>query len=101
MCSSENQARVQITVLGQFVTSYRDIDTLRGFWRGIGVLVNRQSLFTDFNWNKELLAVSICFVSRITRYHPKSTFVDSRSFRLHQILFGLDSYVSGVFPSHV
>ena len=57
--SSENRARIQISVLGRFLPHYGDIDLLRNFWRDIGVVVNHQSLFTDFNWTKERLTVSI------------------------------------------
>ena len=60
--SSENRARIQISVLGRFIPTYGDIDVLRGFWRDIGVVVNHQSLFTDFNWTKERLTVSNDFV---------------------------------------
>ena len=56
--SSKNQARIQIAVLGRFMRQYGDIDLLRYFWRDIGVVVNHQSLFTDFNWTKERLTVS-------------------------------------------
>ena len=56
--SSENRARIQISVLGRFLPQYGDIDVLRNFWRDIGVVVNHQSLFTDFNWTKERLTVS-------------------------------------------
>ena len=56
--SSENRARVQISMLGRFLLSYRDIDFLRIFGRNIGVVVNHQSLFTEFNWTKERLTVS-------------------------------------------
>ena len=55
--SSENRARVQISVLGRFLPSYGDIDVLGSFWRDIGVVVNHQSLFTDFNWTEERLTV--------------------------------------------
>ena len=58
--SSENRARIQISVLGRFLPNYGDIDILRSFWRDIGVVVNHQALFTDFNWTKERLTVSIC-----------------------------------------
>ena len=57
--SSENRALFQILVLGRFLPSYGDIDVLRSFWRDIGVVVNHQSLFTDFNWTKKRLTVSI------------------------------------------
>ena len=60
--SSENRARIQISVLGRFIPTYGDIDVLRGFWRDIGVVVNHQSLFTDFNWTKERLTVSSDFI---------------------------------------
>ena len=60
--SSENRARIQISVLGRFIPTYGDIDVLRGFWRDIGVVVNHQSLFTDFSWTKERLTVSSDFV---------------------------------------
>ena len=60
--SSENRARMQISVLGRFLPAYGDIDILRSFWRDIGVVVNNQSLFTDFNWTKERLTVSSDFI---------------------------------------
>ena len=60
MSSSENRARIQISVLGRFLPNYGDIDILRSFWRDIGVVVNHQALFNDFNWTKERLTVSIC-----------------------------------------
>ena len=56
--SSENRVRVQISVLGNYLRSYGDISTLREFWRDIGVVVNHQSLFTNFDWSKERLSVS-------------------------------------------
>ena len=56
--SFENRARIQISVLGRFLPRYGDIDVLRSFWSDIGVVVNHQSLFTDFNWTKERLTVS-------------------------------------------
>ena len=55
--SSENRARVQVSVLGNYLRSYGDIGMLRNFWRDVGVVVNHQSLFTDFNWSKERLSV--------------------------------------------
>ena len=60
--SSENRARIQISVLGCFIPTYGDIDVLRGFWRDIGVVVNHQPLFTDFNWTKVRLTVSSDFI---------------------------------------
>ena len=47
--SSENRARVQMSVLGRFLPNYGDFDVLRNLAR----------LFTDFNWTKECLTVSI------------------------------------------
>ena len=60
--SSENRARIQISVLGRFLPTYGEIDILSSLWRDIGVVVNNQSLFTDFNWNKERLTVSSDFI---------------------------------------
>ena len=57
--SSDNRVRIQVSVLGNHLKSYGDISTLRNFWRDIGVVVNHQSLFTDFDWSKERLSVSI------------------------------------------
>ena len=37
--SSENRARVQISVLGRFLLHYGDIDVLRAIWRDVGVVV--------------------------------------------------------------
>ena len=59
--SSKNRARIQISMLGRFLPTYGDIDILRNFWRDIGVVVNHQSLITDFNWTKERLTVNIPF----------------------------------------
>ena len=61
--SSETRARIQISLLGHFLRAYGDIDILRSFWRDFGVVVNHQSLLTDFNWTKERLTVSI-FISK-------------------------------------
>ena len=61
--SSDNRARIQISVLGNYLRSFGDISTLRNFWRDVGVIVNHQSLFTDFDWSKERLSVSNLFWS--------------------------------------
>ena len=76
--SSENRARVQISVLARFLPHYGDIDVLRSFWRDIGVVVNHQSLFTDFNWTQERLTVSIysmCRYFTISKYGPLCSLV--------------------------
>ena len=57
--SSESRARVQISILGHFLPSFGDIGSSRSLWRDIGVVVNHQVLFSDFNWGKERLSVSI------------------------------------------
>ena len=56
--SSENKVRVQISILGRFLPSVDDLGLLRGLWKDVGVVVNHQALFSDFNWGKEKLAVS-------------------------------------------
>ena len=61
--SSENRTKVQVSVLGHYLRSFGDISTLRNQWRDIGVVVNHQSLFTDFDWSKERLSVSILLPS--------------------------------------
>ena len=55
--SSENRARIQVSVLGNYLRSHGDISTLRSFWRDVGVVVNHLSLFTEFDWSKERLSV--------------------------------------------
>ena len=57
--SAENRARIQISALGRFLSTFGHIDVLRNFWRDIGVVVNHQSLFNDVNWTKQRLPVSI------------------------------------------
>ena len=57
--ASENRARVQLSVLGQFLPFYSDFEVLKTFWNDVGVIVNHQALFTDFNWRRERLTVSI------------------------------------------
>ena len=57
--SSDNRARVQLSVLGRFLPTYGDIEVLKRFWSDVGVIVNHQAIFTDFDWSKERLIVSI------------------------------------------
>ena len=57
--TSESRTKIQMSVLGHYLRSYGDISALRHFWRDIVVVVNHQSLFTDFDWSKERLSVSI------------------------------------------
>ena len=57
--SSDKKARVQISILGHYLPTFGDIRALRGLWKDIGVGVNHQALFADFNWGKERLSVSI------------------------------------------
>ena len=56
--SSDSRARIQLSVLGRFLPSYGDREVLKLFWSDVGVIVNHQALFTDFNWSKERLTVS-------------------------------------------
>ena len=57
--SSENRVRVQISILRHFLPSVGDLGLLRGLWKDVGVVVNHQALFSDFNWGKERLSVSL------------------------------------------
>ena len=57
--SSGDWAKDQISILCRFLTHYGDIDVLKGFWSDVGVIVNHQALFTDFDWSRERLSVSI------------------------------------------
>ena len=57
--SSDNRARIQLSVLGRFLTHYGDLEVLKAFWNDVGVIVNHQALFTDFNWSRERLTVSL------------------------------------------
>ena len=50
--SSDNRARVQISILGHYLPTFGDIRALRRLWKDIGVVVNHQELFTDFSWVK-------------------------------------------------
>ena len=57
--SSDNRARIHISVLCRFLPHHGDLDIFRNFWTDVGVVVNHQSLFMDFDWTKERLSVSI------------------------------------------
>ena len=72
--SSENRARIQISVLGRVLPKYGDIDVLRSFWRDVGVVVNHQSVFTDFNWTKERLTVSPALISIVQFTTPSPNY---------------------------
>ena len=56
--SSNSRARVHLSVLAKFLPSNGDLEVLKLFWSDVGVIVNHQALFTDFNWGKERLSVS-------------------------------------------
>ena len=56
--SSDNRARIQLSVLAKFLPTHGDLEVLKAFWSDVGVIVNHQSLFTDFNWGKERISVS-------------------------------------------
>ena len=56
--SSENRARVQLSVVAKFLPTHGDLEVLKSFWSDVGVIVNHQSLFMDFNWGKERISVS-------------------------------------------
>ena len=56
--SSENRVGVQISILRHFLPSVDDLGLLRGLRKHVGVIVNHQALFSDFNWGKERLSVS-------------------------------------------
>ena len=59
--SSQNRVKIQISILGNALPTFGSLETLRHLWKDIGVVVNHQSLFTDFNWRKERLSVSNSF----------------------------------------
>ena len=61
--SSENRARVQVSILGHYLRTHGDISALRNLWSDVGVVVNHQALFTDFDWSRERLSVSILLPS--------------------------------------
>ena len=56
--SSDNRARIQLSVLAKFLPTHGDLEVLKAFWSDVGVIVNHQSLFTDFNWGRERISVS-------------------------------------------
>ena len=57
--SADNRAGVRISILGPYLPTFGDIRALRRLWKDIGVVVNHQALFTDFNRGKERVSVSI------------------------------------------
>ena len=59
--SSENRVRIQISTLGHSLPTFGNLRALRELCKDIGVVVNHQSLFSDFNWGKERLSVSSNF----------------------------------------
>ena len=64
--SSESRVRIQTSVLGNYIRCFGDISTLRGFWLDVGVLLNHQALFMDFDCSKERLSVSTGSVVHVT-----------------------------------
>ena len=57
-CRPLRKIRIQISILRHFLPSVGDLGLLRGLWKDVGVVVNHQTLFSDFNWGKERLSVS-------------------------------------------
>ena len=68
--SSDNRARVQLSVLAKFLPTYGDLEVLKSFWSNVGVIVNHQALFTDFNWGKERISVSNHGYFVLSHYAP-------------------------------
>ena len=60
--SSDNRARVQLSVIAKFLPNNGDLKVLKSFWNDA---VNHQALFTDFDWERERLSVSSNFHSNI------------------------------------
>ena len=56
--SSDERAKVQLSILSKVLPRSGDLELLRSFWSDVGVVVNHQTLFTDFNWGRERLSVS-------------------------------------------
>ena len=61
--SSDDRARVQLSVLAKVFPSNGDLEVLKSFWSDVGVIVNHQTLFIDFNWGKERLSVGFSLIS--------------------------------------
>ena len=51
--SSDNRAKVQLSILAKFLPRNVDLELLKSFWCDVGVVVNHQTLFTDFNWGRK------------------------------------------------
>ena len=59
--SSDYRAKIQLSILAKFLPRSGDLELLRFFWNDVGVVVNHQTLSTDFNWGRERLSVSLKF----------------------------------------
>ena len=53
----------RLSVLAKVFPSNGDLEVLKSFWSDVGVIVNHQTLFIDFNWGKERLSVGFSLVS--------------------------------------
>ena len=60
--SSDSRVMVQMSILEHFLPAFGNIGALKSLWRDVGVVVNQQALFADFNWGKERLRVRRDFV---------------------------------------
>ena len=50
---SDDRAKVQLSILAKFLPRSGDLELLRSFWNDVGVVVNHQTLLTDFNCGRE------------------------------------------------
>ena len=55
--SSDNRARLHLSVIVKFLPSNGDLEVLKSFWNDVEVIVTHQALFTDFDWGREKLSV--------------------------------------------
>ena len=60
--SSDIRAMVQLSILAEFLPSNGGLKLLKSFWKDVGIDVNHQALFTDFNWGRERLSVNSNFL---------------------------------------
>ena len=56
--SPQNRAKMQITILGNFLPLSGDIRVLRMLWQQVGTVVNHRTIFSDIDWSTARLSVS-------------------------------------------
>ena len=65
-----SRVKIQICLIGEFVSKQEDISLLRSLWAQTGSFTNFQATYCNFDWSEERITVSaFCFFLSLQHVH--------------------------------